>query len=407
MVAMKQRQLLQLVCACLAVLLAILVAFALWLTVQEGSEMPEIRSNATVTTAPTTEPTAVPTTEPATVPTTVPTTAPVTKPTTAPTTEPTTEPAAEPQSQRFVLTFAGDCAFGNLQDVEDNEGFIGKIGDDYDYPFANVVEYFQNDDCTFINLECVLTDAEAPEDRLFALRGKPVYTEILVRGSVEFANVANNHRMDYGWNAYEDTMNNLSAAGVHYADSECYTVFTTDSGLRIGVFASSSGLTWQQITDAVTAMRAEGAELIVASMHWGYEYWYEPNEMQIGWARLAIDAGVDIVYGHHTHVLQPVEEYNGGIIYYSLGNFSFGGNGDPADKDTAILQQEAFRDPDGTIRLGELVTIPCSVSGINPGNDYRPVLLDPESDAYQRVLTKLDGTYPEQKLENNYREDLN
>ena len=312
----------------------------------------------------------------------------------------------EPQSQRFVLTFVGDCTFGNLVGEDTNSGFIGTVGEDYDYPFADVVEHFRGDDCTFVNLEGVLTKQDTLEERLFAFKGPPEYTEILVRGSVEFANVANNHRMDYGWGGYADTMDALSAEGIHYADSEHYTVFSTASGLRIGVFASRSGLMWQQISDAVTAMREQGAELIIASMHWGDEYWYEPNSDQTGWARLAIDAGVDIVYGHHPHVLQPVEEYNGGIIYYSLGNFSYGGNYDPADKDTAILQQEVLRDPDGTVRLGQLTVIPCYVSGINPGNDFQPTPMDPDSEDYARVLNKLDGTHPEQYVDASYREDL-
>ena len=126
-----------------------------------------------------------------------------------------------------------------------------------------------------------------------------------------------------------------------------------------------------------------------------------PNMDQVTIARAAIDAGADIVYGHHPHVLQKIEQYKDGIIFYSLGNFSFGGNNSPADKDTAILQQEFIRYPDGTLEMGELTIIPCYVTGIinEWGNDYQPLPI-PEADeeAYQRVLTKLHVPY---------RDDLN
>ena len=65
------------------------------------------------------------------------------------------------------------------------------------------------------------------------------------------------------------------------------------------------------------------ADIVIVSMHSGTEYSFEPNSRQIEFAHGAIDAGADLVYGHHPHVLQPVEEYNGKIIMYSLGNFVF------------------------------------------------------------------------------------
>ena len=119
---------------------------------------------------------------------------------------------------------------------------------------------------------------------------------------------------------------------------------------------------------------------------------------------------MDIVWGHHPHVLQKTEKYKDGYIYYSLGNFSFGGNNSPADKDTAILQQEFIRYPDGTLEMGELTIIPCYVTGIYNewGNDYQPMPIpETDQDAYQRVLTKLAGKYHLTKLHVSYRDDLN
>ena len=70
-------------------------------------------------------------------------------------------------------------------------------------------------------------------------------------------------------------------------------------------------------------------------MHWGLEGSYRVTESQKQLGRAAIDAGADIVYGSHPHVLQQIDEYNGGYIVNSLGNWSFGGNTAPRDRDAA------------------------------------------------------------------------
>ena len=95
--------------------------------------------------------------------------------------------------------------------------------------------------------------------------------------------------------------------------------------------------------------------------------------------------------GHHPHVLQPIEYYKNGVIFYSLGNFSFGGNANPTDTDTVLLQQEVFRGPDGVVNLGSLNVIPCSVSSIQGRNNFQPMPLEEGSEAYNRVMQKLFG----------------
>lgn len=337
-------------------------------------------------------------------PTTVTTTAETTVPpeTTAATTE-ATEPTTKPLTEEFVLSFAGDCTFAM-------SGFVNAVGEDYGYPFRDVQDYFGTDDCTFINLECALSDRGAKLDKLFTFRGSPAYINILTQGSVEYASVVNNHSMDYGQVAYDDTMALLDEAGVYYAEADKTVLFETQRGLKIGVLALYFPQKTDGIAESIKALREAGAELVIVCVHWGEEYHFKPNELQISVGHYAIDNGADIVYGQHPHVLQPVEEYNGGMIYYSLANFSFGGNPMPGDMDTAILQQKVIREADGTIRLGGLVKIPCYVSGTpKTGNDYQPMPMDPERDAeaYDRVLRKLSGEYELDKLHVSYRDDLN
>ena len=361
---------------------------------------------APTTTQPTTEPTTLPTTAPATEPTTEPTTV----PTTEPVTEPPTEPPTEPQPESFILSFAGDCTLANVQGKTGSGTFLHTVGDKYDYPFADVLPYFSTDECTFINLECVLSDRGSPANKMFTFRGPPEYINILTEGSVEYAGVVNNHTMDYGKDAYKDTLALLDGAGIYYAEDKDTVLFTTPNGLKIGVYSHNFPYEPTGIKTKIKELRDQGAEIVVMCVHWGEEYYFKPNSTQKNIAHYAIEGGADIVYGHHPHVLQNIEHYKDGVIFYSLGNFSFGGNASPADKDTAILQQEIIRDVDGTVRLGELKIIPCYVSGIlSWGNDYQPTPIDPEKDAtaYERVLKKLSGTYEKDRLPVSYRDDLN
>jgi poly-gamma-glutamate synthesis protein (capsule biosynthesis protein) len=114
-------------------------------------------------------------------------------------------------------------------------------------------------------------------------------------------------------------------------------------GLRIAVLARTlvlpAGVIYREdvptvavhdpasICDEVRAARA-GADLVIISLHWGVEYARHPQESQRRIARELIDAGGDLVIGHHTHTPQPVERYKTGLIAYSLGNFVFDSQGE-------------------------------------------------------------------------------
>ena len=103
-------------------------------------------------------------------------------------------------------------------------------------------------------------------------------------------------------------------------------LYTTESGLTIGLYAASFSFRESSIRAAISGLREQGAEIVVCAFHWGDEGTYRPNGSQEYFGRLAIEAGADIVWGHHPHVLQKIERYGNGVIFYSLGNCSFGGN---------------------------------------------------------------------------------
>ena len=262
--------------------------------------------------------------------------------TTAPveeTTEPTTEPTEpEPTEQHYTLTFAGDCTLGYMPGHEYSYGgFKYIVGEDYEYPFRNVREYFDNDDFTMVNFEGTLGYEGYPANKTFTFRGPEEYTQILTSSSVDAVTLANNHSLDYGIQGYNETKRLLDEAAVPYVEKDSSNLVITRSGLKIGLYAASFVIDQKDLAAEVAALREQGAEIVVFAIHWGSEGIYHSFVDQWNAAYKAIDAGVDIVYGHHPHVLQKIEEYNGGYIFYSLGNFSFGGNQSPLDMDTAMM----------------------------------------------------------------------
>lgn len=326
-------------------------------------------------------------------PTEMPTEAPTEAAAQAPTEDPTEAPT-EPQPESFLLTFAGDCTFGSTAGKWNVEsGFIQTIGEDYDYPFSNLVSYFESDDFTMINLEGPLTETGSAAAKTFAFRGPVAYTRIMTGSSVEAVTLANNHSMDYGSEGYNNTLMALENADITYVEEDKTTLYTTESGLVIGMYADAFSLSESAIRSNIAALKEAGAEVIICAFHWGKEGSYRPTAAVQGFAHAAIDAGADIVYGHHPHVLQKIEEYGGGIIYYSLGNCSFGGSANPKDYDSAIVQQEVIRETDGTVHLGELTIVPICISSTRSYNDYRPTPEEEGSEAYERILSKLDGSY--------------
>lgn len=338
---------------------------------------------------------ASPTPEASAPPQTEPTPGPTPAPTPAPTPEPTPEPTPtpEPQPEEFVISFVGDCTLASDQRKKGTDRAFEKIvGEDYAFPFAETAEYFENDYLSIANMEGTFTASERSNGGTFTFKSDARYAQVFSEGGIELVVLGNNHSMDYGAKGAEDTKSALEEAGVCYADEDGTFVYQRDDGLAVGVY-SKLYPTEADVRRGVKALRDGGAELIVAALHWGIEGSYRPTEDQRSVGRAAIDAGADIVYGCHPHVLQKTEEYGGGIILYSLGNWSFGGNTAPRDRDTAIIRITAVRDVDGSVTLGGVELIPCELSSEPSLNNYQPHPYDPDSAEYARAMSKLDGTF--------------
>lgn len=313
------------------------------------------------------------------------------EPTPTPTTEPTPTPTPTPEPEYFTISLVGD---NTLAPSNISNHFNSILNGDYSYPYKNTLQYFIDDDLSIANLECVFSDQSLYSDTLFHFKSPSEYAKILTEGSIEFVTTANNHSSDYGSRGLEDTAAALEKENIAYGLNGDAVMYETESGLKVGIFcATNSELTEDKLVAAVEKLESDGAEYIICAFHWGEEGSYRPTQKQKDLGHAAIDAGADLVYGAHPHVLQPVEEYGDGLILYSLGNWSFGGNSGPRDRDTAIVQVTVKRDIDGSITTDAYELIPCCLSSSDGFNDYCPVPYDKDSDEYARAMSKLDGSF--------------
>jgi len=300
---------------------------------------------------------------------------------------PTPESTPEPTPVTHLVTFVGDCTLGAQGGSMSAGRFMGVVGEDYGHPFREVRDIFAQDDLTVINLEGVFTTYGGSADKEFVFKSDPRYAACLTRGSVEAVSVANNHSKDYGTRGYEETLQTLDSIGVLAATFTDPAVFTFDNGFKLGIIAGyypKGTILQEQYDDCI----AQGADAVVASIHMGPEHVYRPSGSQKNIARQCIDMGCLAVVMHHPHVLQPMEFYNDRPIFYSLGNFAFGGNAYPRDLDSAIVQLPIVQHPDGSVTLEDPVIIPCAISG-ERRNNYQPVPYSRNHPGYTRVMKKL------------------
>lgn len=302
------------------------------------------------------------------------------------------EKEAETEPVSITISAAGDCTLGTDEYFDPSTSLNAYYDSNGpEYFFQNVKSIFDADDLTIVNMEGTLTEETARQDKTYAFKGPAEYAQILTSGGVEAANLANNHSHDYGDKSYTDTIETIEAAGIVSFGYDRTAVMDVN-GIKVGLvgtyeLADGMGCEDEMIAN-IKAVEEQGAQIVIVSFHWGLERENYPTENQVNLARSAIDNGADLVLGHHPHVLEGIEVYNGKNIVYSLGNFCFGGNSNPSDKDTMIFQQTF------TVENGELTAdnvtniIPCSVSSESGYNNYQPTPL--EGDEAERVRGRIE-----------------
>ncbi len=296
------------------------------------------------------------------------------------------------EDKEITISLAGDCSLGKLS-IHGYEGTFYEMYDLYgaDYFFKNVYDIFKEDDLTLVNFEGVLTESDEIVEKQYNIKGEPEYNRILEEGSIEAVSFGNNHRIDYGQQGIDDTITAFNEVGVVYAYDDNLGLYETPNGVKVGFVSVNEVYDEKQVEvyleEGIMKLKEE-ADLILACCHWGEETHHYPESYQTELGRKCIDWGADLVVGCHPHVLQGIDYYNGKYIIYSLGNFCFGGNRNPKDKNTMIVQADVKINGQGTVDEIQLSVIPCTISSVSERNDYCPTIA--EGNKKEQIIEQLN-----------------
>ena len=225
------------------------------------------------------------------------------------------------------------------------KGYIGSYG--ADAVLRDLAPSFKKGDAAWVNVESPLSTLGGPTaGKDYTFEGPPSMAPALAKAGLNVVTMGNNHSVDYGQAALADTIKRLEKAGVQVVgaglnDQDAWTaaIVKTSGDATIG-FLAWSDILWPgyratskpgvaegrtdipRMKKSIRALAKE-VDYVVVGFHWGIEYEHYPWGAQTTEAHAAIDAGADLVIGHHPHVLQGFEAYKGRLIAYSLGDLVF------------------------------------------------------------------------------------
>jgi poly-gamma-glutamate capsule biosynthesis protein CapA/YwtB (metallophosphatase superfamily) len=273
----------------------------------------------------------------------------------------------------ITIAAAGDTVLGfNLQDDFDLLLAQGCTKEElFDRYFHGVRDVLETADISIVNLECPFTERGEKLAKNFNFRARPEMVEMLKRASIKAVTCANNHAMDYGVDGMTDTRQTLDDAGIgHFGTGNNLSearapLIMEKNGLKVGFL----GYYFQNAEDMIepaeiyalddkpgvsgcytdlekikamvsedVAALASNVDAVIPFFHWGKEGKYVVRDYQIEIAHLCINQGARAVLGAHPHRVHGVEVYKGAPIFYSLGNFVYGGVKNPPDNLTMIAQ---------------------------------------------------------------------
>ena len=301
--------------------------------------------------------------------------------------------AASGEAATALVSFLGDCSIGDaLQSVGKNQSYHSVVDrEGYAWPFSEIQKYIGADDMTVANLEIVITTKTKHKNIVFPLRADPDHVNILLEGSIDMLNTANNHCYDFYRDGYVDTLQALDDAGIDHFGCVNYTRKNGFDDIKVkdvnGIRFGFIGFTYPTDNDLKHAEQLikklreeEHCDYIIASLHWGRETHVIPGQGNARYAKKLLDLGADMIYGHHPHVLQPIAFHNNKPILFSTGNCSFGTLSSNMDQHAGIFQITFEKTENGTVPR-KLEVIPCRYY---KSGDYRIV---EETDETERTKT--------------------
>lgn len=260
---------------------------------------------------------------------------------------------------------------------------IEKNGQDF---FVDKMNKILNDyDICFGNLECVLSDKDYNKYSISSveIRGESDYCDIISRSGFNIVNIANNHAFQHGLEPYIDTINNLKSRDIKIIGDEYFNnnleIFEKGD-IKIGFVGYSMHYEQYHPDELIPySLREDPVDILteimnikdnfdgflVCSLHWGYEFLDSISLEQREFCHQLVDCGVSVILGHHSHVPQGIEKYNGALIAYSLGNFVFDMDIEIANKAFAL-----------EIDINSFGVIEYNIIPIHIGSDYCPSLLN-------------------------------
>ena len=285
----------------------------------------------------------------------------------------------ETNNETITISMVGDIFMdGSIRGLIDRNGT--------DYPWEMVKEYFQKDDLSIGNLETsITTRGEKWEDKLYNFRSDPKNLSAMKDAGLDVVNLANNHTLDYGYEGFIDILDYLDRYGIkrigggRNKEEALKGAIVEIKGVKIGLLGFSRvvpHVDWyatskrpgivgaydvhiNQVIDRVVEMKKD-VDILILSIHWGEEGSSIPRQKEIDLARKLIDNGVDIIMGHHPHVLQGIEIYKGRPIFYSLGNFIFSSKSDITRE--TMIAQVVLKDK----IIDKIHIIPCTIENGRP-----------------------------------------
>ncbi len=237
----------------------------------------------------------------------------------------------------LVIVAVGDVSQPATQWVEATEALKGDV-------FAPTQQLIDSAELAFMNLENPMTDIKPSAKKTYAFNSPPERLEWYMKAGFNMYSLANNHIVDAGEEGLLDTLKNIdlyseklgipvwrTGAGENAAAAVAPAyIRLEDKDITIAFFSVGFSRSprvarfWDERLPEYIAEARTKADIVFLSVHAGKEYHHVPDADMQARFRSWVDAGADLVVGHHPHAIQPVEQYKQGIILYSLGNYVFG-----------------------------------------------------------------------------------
>ena len=311
------------------------------------------------------------------------------------------------------LLFAGDTNFNwGVEDLQKEKGYL--------FPIQEIQDIFTQVDFRVLNLETVLARQGYPlKNKLYIFNSKTTNISLLQYLQIDLVILGNNHSMDMGSQGLADMSLLLGQANINYVGAganrslaqEPYYFekkslrknrnhrFAIASLTHVGhqkIFGNNKKSGVASKLKRETLLKMVKKRNAIINVHWGNEYFIEPNKQQIYQARKWIKQGISAVIGHHPHIPQAIEIYNGGVIIYSLGNFLFGSR-NSRQRENIIIILDYNK---SNAKLSRLRIIPITGRYKKHGHQVRRLNFDEARVFWKRfyIMTKQHSSYTANKI---------